>query len=327
MIGLTSLTKDLPHFSNDNRFGVASCIHSSGVETLAMDLAAELNPHILNLSVTPIPAMLDYDQGAVATYRDSHFFVVRWNPLRLGAGAAAMTEQRLRKTTPGKIILLCYDMGGWCIERLFSPDMAADRFRDLSAVGNLTILPTTFVRRLDPEDGSIATPLVSLAYSLWRQMLHSNCNEARNAFWALANKRAVLASADDDDDVLQLSHIGNQAPILRYYGQDWKAEALSVNARQLGANNRHETRMTAEYQEIARSQMPRLDYVVGHLDLPNGLSAWVQYQRLMLPIPSGTHVPAVQVFTDLLPNRAFPFLGNSLHPQGLSGPSTPPTRR
>lgn len=327
MIGLTSLTKDLPAFSNDNRFGVASCINSAGVETLAMDLAPELNPHVLNLSVAPIPALLDYEQGGVATYRDSHFLVVRWNPRRLGDRAAAQTEKRLRTATPGKVILLCYDMDGWCIERLFSPQAAAERFRDLSAIKNLAILPTTFVRQIDPSANAAVTPFIGLAYSLWRQMLESKCGEAKDAFWRLAHKRAVLVSADDDDDILQLSHIGNQAPILRYYGQEWKNEALSINARKLGAHNRHESRMNVEYQEVARLFEPRLDYVFGHLELPSGLSAWVQYQRLMLPIPSGTHVPAVQVFTDLMPNQAFPFLANSWHPQGPVNPSTLPTRR
>ena len=310
MHGVTSLTKGLPYFSNDNRFGVASCIHSSGVETLAMNLAPELNPHALNLSVAPIPIALDYNQGGVATYRDSHYFVVRWNPRHLGDGAARLTEHRLRNATPGMMILLCYDMGGWCIERLYSPTCAADRFRDLSSAGNLSILPTTFVRQLVPETKNIASAFISLGYSLWRQMLENSCEQARAAFWTLANQRALLVSADDDDETLHLSYIGNQAPILRYYGEDWKNEALSVNARKLGAHNRHETRVNSEYHEVARSFQPRLDLVVGHLDLPNGMTAWVQYQRLMLPIPSGNHVPAVQVFTDLLPDAAFPFLMN-----------------
>lgn len=309
MMGLTRLTKDLPPFSNDNRYGVASRIHSSGVETLAMDLAPELNPHVLNLSVAPIPAVLDYNQGGVATYRDSHFFVVRWNPRSLGFRAARFTEQRLRDATPGKVILLCYDMGGWCVERLFSPKLAADRFRDLSAAGNLMPLPTTFVRQIDPDARNIVTPFVSLAFSLWRQMMNANCQHAKDAFWRLANKRAVLVSADDDDENLRLSYIGTQAPILRYYGDVWKSEALSVNARKLGAHNRHENRMSREYRDVAHNFQPRLDFVVGHLDLPSGLSTWVQYQRLMLPVPSGGHVPAVQVFTDLLPNASFPFLG------------------
>ena len=310
MIGSNGLTKDLPQFSNDNRFGVACCIHSSGVESLAMDLVPELDPHLLNLNVAPIAASLDYDSGEVATYRDSHFFVVRWNPRCLSGRVADLTEQRLRGATPGKVILLCYDMGGWCIERLFSPAVAADRFRDLSAIGNVITLPTTFIRQLEPETKNIATPFVSLAFSLWRQMLVNGCDESRKAFWRLANRRALLVSADDDDEHLRLSYIGDQAPILRYYGQDWKSEALSINAGKMGAHNRHETRVNLEYQEVARTFRPRLDLVVGHLDLPNGFSAWVQYQRLMLPIPSGNHVPAVQVFSDLLPNTAFPFLEN-----------------
>lgn len=308
MIGSTGLTKDLPLFSNDNRFGVASRIHSTGVETLAMDLVQELSPYDLNHSVAPVPVALDYDQGSVATYRDSHFFVVRWNPRRLGNRAAVLTERRLRGATPGKVILLCYDMGGWCIERLFSPAEAADRFRDLSSASNLITLPTTFIQQMAPESRNIQTPFVGLAFSLWRQMLENGCGEAKSAFWKLANQRALLVSADDDDDHLQLSYIGKQAPILRYYGQDWKADALGVNARKLGAHNRHETRVNREYLEVARTFKPRLDCVVGHLELPNGLSAWVQYQRLMLPVPSGNHVPAVQVFSDLLPNAAFPFL-------------------
>ena len=308
MIGLTRLTNDLPGGSNDNRFGVASRIHASGVETLAMDLMPELNPHVLNLSVAPLPLGLDYNQGGVATFRDSHFFVIRWNPRRLSARAAHFTEQRLRNASPGKVILLCYDMGGWCIERVFSPHGAADRFRALSSVGNLVPLPTTFVRQTEPNQANIVTPFGSLAYALWRQMVDGKCSEAKEAFWKLANKRAVLASADDDDDTLRLSYIGTQAPILRYYGEDWKAEALSVNSRKLGAHNRHEDRMVQEYRDVARSFKPRLDFVVGHLDLPSGISAWVQYQRLMLPVPSGHRVPAVQVFTDLLPNAAFPFL-------------------
>jgi len=308
MIGLTRLTNDLPGGSNDNRFGVASRIHASGVETLAMDLMPELNPHVLNLSVAPLPLGLDYNQGGVATFRDSHFFVIRWNPRRLNARAAHFTEQRLRNASPGKVILLCYDMGGWCIERVFSPHGAADRFRALSSVGNLVPLPTTFVRQTEPNQANIVTPFGSLAYALWRQMVDGKCSGAKEAFWKLANKRAVLASADDDDDTLRLSYIGTQAPILRYYGEDWKAEALSVNSRKLGAHNRHEDRMVQEYRDVARSFKPRLDFVVGHLDLPSGISAWVQYQRLMLPVPSGHRVPAVQVFTDLLPNAAFPFL-------------------
>ena len=308
MIGLTRLTNDLPGGSNDNRFGVASRIHASGVETLAMDLMPELNPHVLNLSVAPLPLGLDYNQGGVATFRDSHFFVIRWNPRRLSARAAHFTEQRLRNASPGKVILLCYDMGGWCIERVFSPHGAADRFRALSSVGNLVPLPTTFVRQTEPNQANIVTQFGSLAYALWRQMVEGKCSEAKEAFWKLANKRAVLASADDDDDTLRLSYIGTQAPILRYYGEDWKAEALSVNSRKLGAHNRHEDRMVQEYRDVARSFKPRLDFVVGHLDLPSGISAWVQYQRLMLPVPSGHRVPAVQVFTDLLPNAAFPFL-------------------
>lgn len=308
MMDVTRPTNDLPLFSNDNRFGVASRIQSSGVETLAMDLVPELNPHILNLSVAPMPAVLDYRQGAVGTYRDSHFFVVRWNPSHLSKRAADSTEKRLRNATPGKIVLLCYDLGGWCIERLFSGDAAANRFRDLSCMTNLAPLPTTFVRRAAPDVSNIVTPFGRLAFALWRQMVEGNCVEAKAAFWQLASQRAVLVSADDDDNDLQLSYIGAQAPILRYYGDDWKAEALGANARKLGAHNRHENRVSAEYRSAAGSFEPRLDFVVGHLDLPSGISAWVQYQRLMLPVPSGTHVPALQVFSDLLPNLAFPFL-------------------
>ncbi|RVU36564.1 hypothetical protein EOI86_15355 [Hwanghaeella grinnelliae] len=308
MIGSTSLTTNLVGGISDTRFGVASRIHASGVETLAVDLMPELNPHALNLSVAPFPLALDYSQGGVATFRDSHFFVIRWNPMRLSARAACFTEQRLRNESPGKVILLCYDMGGWCIERVYSPHGAADRFRALSSAGNLVPLPTTFIRQTEPTEGNIVTPFGRLAFSLWRQMIEKKCPEAKEAFWKLAGTRAVLASADDDDDTLRLSYVGTQAPILRYYGEDWKAEALSVNSRKLGAHNRHEARMNQEYRDVARTFKPRVDFVVGHLELPSGISAWVQYQRLMLPVPSGHHVPAVQVFTDLLPNVAFPFL-------------------
>ena len=311
MNDVSSMDRGNSRNTAESKLGVASCIHASGIETLAMNLAPELNPRALNLSIAPVPKGLDYSEGTVATYRDAHFFVIRWNPKQISGQAARVTELRIRSATPGKVFLLCYDMGGWCIERLFSPAEAGDRFRALSDAKDLNILPTTFVQSMELGKPDIATPFIGTVYSLWRQMEEQNCEASKTAFWKLATEHGILISADDDDDKLRISYVGQYAPILRYYGEEWKLEALSLQSANWSAQNRHDTRVSTHYQNVARTGKPRLDVIVGHLDLPNGLSAWVQYQRLSMPIKVGVHIPAVQVFSDLLPNAPFPFLENS----------------
>ncbi len=311
MFGYSTLTEERSAIHPLSKAGVASLIYPTGTEVFPQGLAQELDPSALNFSVVPASEKADYMNGDIATFSDDYFFVLRWNPRFVRPRAANVAEAKLKSARPGQIILLCYEFGGWCVERLFSMDRAVARFRALAALETASPIPTTYLKQLPTDEDHIQAPFTRLALALWRQMVHQSCAQSRTSLFALANKRGILASTDDDKAELHLSYIGKDAPILRYYGNDWKAQALSTNADNLGAQNRHDDRTNKEYTLCALSGEPRLEFVSGHVELSNGLKAWVRYQRLILPVPSGGPVPAIQVFADMLPNLEFPFQAHS----------------
>ena len=305
--GNMSLAGVLPYSPRADR---AMCIDSNGQIRARPGLLSELDPADLNRSVTPTPASGIYDYGTIGMYRDSHFLVARWSPEKATAAATERLIDVLRWLLPGHAILLCYDVGGWCVERYFSPELAVTRIRELTAARNSTPISTTHVERVSIDLSRSGPPFLSLAWSLWHQMMEQNDRDMAHPFWSLARSHAVWIDADDDSDAMSMSYVGPKAPMRRHYRDSWFQECFTRRQNWASTNNRHEQRVAMEYTEVADTGCPRLDNIVGNIDLESGQTVWLQYKRLILPVPVTSNIPAVYVFSELQPNLPFPLFND-----------------
>ena len=272
----------------------------------APGLLPELDPADLNRSVVPNPGSGIYEFGNISMYRDSHFLVARWSPSKATPAATERLIDVMRWLLPGHAILLCYDVGGWCVERYFSPDLAVRRIRELTTARFCDPVSTTKVQQLEIDLSRTGPPFLSLAWSLWQQMMTRPVHDREHPFWKLAHSHAVWISADDDSEEMAMSYVGPEAPIRRHYQASWFHECFTRHKNWGNTLSRHERRVAEEYANVASSGRPRLDDVVGSIELENGMSIWLQYKRLILPVPISDHIPAIYIFTELQPNRPFP---------------------
>jgi len=291
----------------ESRADAALRIDGQGRMYHAPELHADLNPKDLNKSVAPVAESRVYADGHIALYNDNHFFVARWSPARTTPEAIERLVDLVGWLLPGHPILFCYDVGGWCIERYFTPEFAIKRIRELTDARSCLPARTTHVEQLDPAAASEGPPFLSLAWSLWQQMTAFRERHDGHAFWDLAHSHAVWVNADDDSDLLGMSYVGPRAPIRRHYNESWFQRCFSQSKSWTGHQDRHETRVSKDYETVARSGVPRLDDVVGSLDQENGQRIWLRYRRLILPVPVTDTIPALFVFSELQPNTPFPF--------------------
>ena len=109
-----------------------------------------------------------------------------------------------------------------------------------------------------------------------------------------------------------MSYVGPMAPIRRHYNESWFQRCFSQGKSWAGSYDRHEFRVSKDYETVAQSGTPRLDDVVGSLDQEDGQRIWLRYRRLILPVPVTDSIPALFVFSELQPNVPFPFFGKDL---------------
>lgn len=274
----------------------------------APDLLGELNPSALNKSITPAGFSRIYENGRVAVYKDDYFFVARWSPQTASKAATDYLVDLLGWLLPGQAILLCYEVGGWCVERYFSPAHAASRVRELACAFDSAPLKTTHVEQLEVSAAHKGPPFLALAWSLWQQMMDHGERHDGHAFWNLAHSHAIWITADDNSDELGLSYVGQMAPIRRHYPESWFQTCFAERLAWAGSKNRHESRVSEDYLNVAKSGQPRCDDIVGCINPEGHQNVWLQYRRLILPVPMDGSIPAILVFSELQPNKPFPFL-------------------
>ena len=173
------------------RVEAALCIDDKGRVNRAPELHRDLNPKEMNKSIAPLATGTVYNDGHIALYNDDHFMVARWAPAKTTPQATERLIDLLSWLLPGHPILFCYDVGGWCIERYFSPEFAINRVNELTGARSCLPARTTHVEQLDPAAASGGPPFLSLAWSLWHQMTAYRERHDGHAFWDLAHSHAV----------------------------------------------------------------------------------------------------------------------------------------
>lgn len=258
----------------------------------------------------PVQVEPAIDAGGALIWLEQNTVLAKWDVRRITRQAAAALEEALNGMPAEYLVILCYRFGAWRLERFTERRNVLHHFERLQDLGNVIPLPTTKIEPLDPDSPQANTPLFRAVRDeiarRWRlRPLYTLTGGSRLEH---LTQWGMQAFHDAGDDTIRVSYVGGRSTTVQMYGQDWARRAIGEPLGTGVTSLSFENRICSGYRHVLETGRPRHDRITGWFEAEGSAPIWVDYSRMIAPLPRGGAEPSMLVFTELTPSREEPVL-------------------
>lgn len=192
---------------------------------------------------------------------------------------------------------LQYRYGGWCEEHYPDANSAIKRLIGLQGLHGQKLELGIFLHQHDHQVMKTrAGSMIRNAMTAWERSHGRLSNLPIQERNRLVPDLQLLSL--EDNDTFRFLHIGRRTMVSRLLGEKWRRSAIRQAITESHSDVEFEEVVSETYCDALNVNSPQYDHIRAAVNLRQGITKWISYQRLTIPLRTAAGKPIVGVFVE-----------------------------